>query len=152
VAVNRRRQRLIAGLDGVVDTALLGGLVGSLLAGAVATVIMLETLQFGPAVGAILRFERFGQPAPLWHVDAIRVADGQHCVMKPAIMGLVHGSMVVEARLPDGRTFRVHWGGGPSSDDSGNCGSAVDLNLGLVALRRLFEAQGAPGHWQVDGL
>jgi hypothetical protein len=67
-------------------------------------------------------------------------------------MGKVHGSMVVEQRLPDGRTFRAHWAGGPTSDGDGNCGSAADLTLGLVEMQTLLNADAATRHWHFVGI
>ena len=67
-------------------------------------------------------------------------------------MAVSQGSMVVERRLPDGRTFLAHWAGGPTSDDAGNCGSDVDLAIGLAAMQTLVSADATAVHWHFIGL
>jgi len=59
--------------------------------------------------------------------------------------------MVVERRLSDGRTFLAHWAGGPTSDDAGNCGSDVDLAIGLAAMQTLVSADATAVHWHFIG-
>ena len=146
-----RRRRIVADPTGTIGTVLLGCLIASLLAGAVGAATLLCTLQFGPSVGEILQFGPYGQTAPEWRVDAVRASDHRHCVLKPAVMGATHGSMVVEQRASDGRTFQAYWAGGPTSEGEGNCGSAVDLTLGLVEIQTLLNADAAARHWRFVG-
>ena len=142
---------MVADATEVIGTALLAGLIASLLASAVGATTLLGTIQFGPRVGEILQFGPYGQLTPEWRVDAVRSSDHRHCVLKPAVMGTVRGSMVVERRMPDGRTFQAHWIGGPTSEGAENCGSAVDLTLGLVQMQTLLNADAAVRHWHFIG-
>lgn len=145
--MNRRRQRLTTITADTIDTVLLASLIAALLAGAVAAATLLRTLKFGPPVGDILRFGPYAQPAPIWRIDAVRSSDHRHCVLQPAVMAKAHGSLVVEQRLADGRTFQVHWAGGPTGDADGNCGSAVDLTLEFPEMQTLVNADAAGRHF-----
>ncbi|HUB13247.1 MAG TPA: hypothetical protein VMB34_14960 [Acetobacteraceae bacterium] len=149
-AVNRRR-RLLREANEIAATASLACIVAGLLTGAVGAVSLLRSLQFGPPLGEILHFGPYNGWAPVWRIDAVRVADQQHCVLRPAIMAASRGSMVVEQRLGDGRTFVVHWAGGPTSDRPTNCGSAADLAVRLTAMQTLLNADAAGQHWHFVG-
>jgi hypothetical protein len=151
IDVNRRR-RLAFDPTEYISTVLLACLIACLLASAVGVATLLSTLQFGPGVGEILQFGPYAQMTPEWRIEAVRSSDHRRCVLKPAIMGQVPGSMVVEQRLPDGRTFRTHWAGGPTSDGDGNCGSAADLTLGLVEMQTLVNADAATRHSHFVGI
>jgi len=59
--------------------------------------------------------------------------------------------MVVERRLPGGRTFLAHWAGGPTSDDPGNCGNDVDLAIGLAAMQTLVSIDATAAYWHFVG-
>jgi hypothetical protein len=148
--VNRWR-RIVTDPTELIGTALLACLIACLLASAVGAATMLRTLQFGPPVGEILLFGPYGQMTPGWRIDAVRSADHRRCVLKPAVMGTGRGSMVVERRMPDGRTFQTHWAGGPTSEGDGNCGSTADLTLGLVEMQTLLNADAATRHWHFIG-
>lgn len=134
----------------MIGTALQACLLAGLLASAVGVAAWLHAMQFGPPVGEILRFGPYGQPAPIWQIQAVRSSDHRRCVLKPAVMAMAHGSVVVERRLA-GPTFQAHWAGGPTSDGDGNCGSAADLTLGLIEMQTLVNADGAGRHWSVVG-
>jgi hypothetical protein len=149
--VNRWRHRAVTRAAEMLETVLVGGLLACVLAGVVGALTLLPGLQFGPPVGEILTFRSYDRPAPLWHVDAVQSATNRHCILKPAVMASTHGSMVVERRLPDGRTFLAHWAGGPTSDGAGNCGSAVDLTIGLAAMQTLVNADSKAVHWYFVG-
>lgn len=146
-----RRRRLASDPTETIGTALLAGLIASLLASAVGAATLLCTLQFGPSVGEILQFGPYGQMAPEWRIDAVRSSDHRHCVLQPAVMGTRRGSMVVERRSADGRDFWAHWAGGPTSDGTGNCGDSADLTLGLVEIQTLLNADAAARHWRFVG-
>jgi hypothetical protein len=150
--VNRRhqRQRSATETGAMIGTVLQACLLAGLLASTVGVVALLRTVQLGPPVGEILRFGPYGQPAPIWQIQAIRSSDHRRCVLKPAVMATVDGSMVVERRLA-GSGFQAHWAGGPTSDGDGNCGSAADLTLGLVEMQTLVNADGAGRHWYFAG-
>jgi hypothetical protein len=108
-------------------------------------------VQFGPPVGEILTFDWYGRLTPAWRVNAMRSSTNRYCILKPAVMAATHGSMVVERRMPDGRTFLAHWAGGPTSDDAGNCGSDVDLTIGLAAMQTLVSVDAKAMHWWFVG-
>ena len=146
-----RRRRVTADATEMIGTALQACLIASLLASAVGAATHLRTLQFGPCVGEILRFGPFGQMAPEWQIEAIRSSDHRRCVLKPAAMGTAHGSMVVERRMADGRTFQAHWIGGPTSEGDGNCGNPADLTIGLVEMQTLLNADALTRHWHFIG-
>lgn len=150
-AMNRRRQRLLRDANGMVGTASVAFALAGLLIGMVGAVILLQTLQFGPPVGEILRFGPYDGWTPVWQIDAERSTDRHRCVLKPAVMAATHGSMVVEQRRDDGRTFLIHWAGGPTSNDRADCGSAADLMVGLTAMQTLLNADAAGQHWHFIG-
>jgi len=112
---------------------------------------LLSQVQFGPRLGEILTFQSYDQPRPTWRVDAKQSSNNRSCILKPAVMAVSHGSTVVERRLADGRTFVAHWAGGPTSDDAGNCGSDVDLAIGLAAMQTLVSADTTAVHWHFIG-
>lgn len=144
---NRRRPRLVTHAIDMIDTALLACFVATLLASAVAVATQLRTLQMGPPVGQILRFGPYAQPGPIWRIDAVRSIDRRRCVLQPTVMASAHGSMVVEQRLGDGRSYQAHWVGGPTSDGDGNCGNAVDLTIELPAMQTLVNADALARHF-----
>lgn len=146
-----RRRRLAYYSQEQIGTVLLACLIAGLLAGGVGVVALLPLVQLGPEVGEILHFGPYGQMAPSWRIDATRSADHRRCVLQPAVMGTEHGSMVVEQRLADGRTFRAHWAGGPTSSGDKDCGSPADLTLGLVEMQTLLNADAASRHWHFAG-
>lgn len=146
----RQRQRLAADTGETIRTLLQACLLAGLLASAAGVAAVLHTVQFGPPVGEILRFGPYGQPAPIWQIQAVRSSDHRRCVLKPAIMATAHGSVVVERRLA-GPTFQAHWAGGPTSDGDGNCGSVADLTLGLVEMQTLVNADATARHWYFGG-
>jgi hypothetical protein len=146
-----RRRRLAADAMETIGTALLACLIASLLASVVAAATLLDTVQFGPDVGEIVQFASYGHLAPEWRISAERSSDHRYCVLQPATMAAVHGSMVVEQRAADGRTFRAYWVGGPTSEGDTNCGNTADLTLGLVEMQTLRNADAASRHWAFVG-
>ena len=147
--MSRRRSRVHDRAVATLETALVAALIAAL---PVYALNLLSRLQFGPPVGEILTFRFHDQPRPTWHVDARRSSTNRSCILRPAVMAVSQGSMVVERRLPDGRTFLAHWAGGPTSDDAGNCGSDVDLAIGLAAMQTLVSADATAVHWHFMGL
>ena len=142
-----RRRRIATDHTEIIGTVLLAGLIASLLTSAVGAASLLRTLQFGPCVGEILVFGPYAQMAPDWRINAERSSDHRHCLLKPAVMGTGRGSMVVERRAADGRTFQAYWAGGPTSEGDADCGSVADLTLGLVEMQTLLNADAASRHW-----
>ena len=146
--MSKRRSRVRDRAVETLETVLIAGLI----AGApVYALSLLSQVQFGPPVGEILTFRFYDQPRPTWHVDARQSSTNRACILRPVVMAVSHGSMVIERRLADGRTFLAHWAGGPTSDDAGNCGSDVDLAIGLAAMQTLVSVDGASVHWHFIG-
>jgi len=138
--LDRRRQRMLRKASAVLDAALPAFLISGLLVGATASLALLDGMQFGPPVGEILTFGPYSQPGPVWRVTVTRIADQSHCVLQPAIMATGQGSLVVETRSADGRLYRAHWAGGPTSDHANDCGRTADLNIALAAMQTLVNA------------
>ncbi len=131
----------------MIDTALMACFIATLLASGVAAATQLRSLEMGPPVGEILRFGPYAQPGPTWQIDAVRSVDRRRCVLQPVVMAQARGSLVVEQRLADGRTFLAHWVGGPTSDGGVYCGSAVDLTIALPEMQTLVNADAAARHF-----
>jgi hypothetical protein len=149
--VNGRRHRPANRVVAMLETVLLAVLLASGLVYTVGLLSLLPQVQFGPPVGEILTFRWYGQPTPSWHVDAIQSPTNRHCILRPATMAAARGSMVVERRMSDGRNFLAHWAGGPTSDDARNCGSDVELMIGLAAMQTLVSADVTVVHWHLVG-
>jgi hypothetical protein len=149
--MNRRRSRLLRGANEMLGTASQAFLVAGLLTGLVAAASLLQSLEFGPPVGEILHFGPYHGWTPVWQVDAHNASDHRACVLKPAVMAMARGSAVVERRQNDGRTFLIHWAGGPTSDPRTDCGHTADLLLGLSAVQTLLNADVAGQHWYFGG-
>ncbi len=149
--MNRWRYRVVNRAIELFETILLAALLAGALISAVGALSLLPQVQFGPPLGEILTFGWYGQLTPSWHVDAVQAATHRHCLLKPAVMAATRGSMVVERRMPDGRTFLAHWAGGPTSDDAGNCGTDVDLTIGLGAMQTLVSVDAKAVHWHFVG-
>ena len=145
--VKRSRSRAVNCAIELFETALLGALLAGALVSVVGALSLLPQVQFGPPVGEILTFSWYGQLRPTWHVNAVQSSTNRYCILKPGVMAATHGSMVVERRMPDGRTFLAHWAGGPTSDDAWNCGSDVDLAIGLAAMQTLVSIDAKAVHW-----
>ena len=131
---------------GIGGAALLGCLLGVLLASSVAVVTEVRTLEIGPKVGDILVFRPGTQVASDWEFPAS--ASGQAaptCILKPNVMLSGGGSMVVEERLPTPREFRVHWAGPRTNDGASSCGSSADLVVSGPDLQLLTNAVGGAG-------
>ncbi len=149
--MNRRWARAVHRAAETLATILVAVLLAGAMISAVGAFSLLPRVQFGPPVGEILTFRWYGWLTPTWHVGAVQSSTNRYCILKPAVMAVSHGSMVVERRLPDGRTFLAHWAGGPTSDDGGNCGSDVDLAIGLAAMQTLVSADAKAVHWYFIG-
>ncbi len=141
--MNRRFTRVGTAVGECAGTALLACLVASLLAGAAAAAAFISTVEFGPRVGDILAFRTEGYISPNWQIDAVRAADGAHCALEPAVMSTGGGSIVVEQRLADAWTYRVHWAGTQTGNGPGGCGSKADLILALTSLQALVNIAGS---------
>jgi hypothetical protein len=152
----RRRRREIAGrpvrhgMETSLTTAILTLAAGALLTVVTGLWIMLELEQFGPAVGGIIVFrpdtaasERWSVRAALAEPAAGVARDLGYCVLSPAAMARLGGSLVVEARrMSRPPEYRVHWAGGPTAAGAGDCGTAADLVLERTELMRLANVAG----------
>lgn|SRR5579872_5760831 len=128
-------------------SAVLGGVLGVLLASCVAVVAAASTLELGPKVGDILVFKPGAQVPADWEFSAANQG-GQlpaSCNLKPDVMASGGGSLVVEERLDHPRAYRVHWAGTRTSADAGNCGATADLVVSGGDLQLLSNAVGGPG-------
>jgi hypothetical protein len=128
-------------------TALLGCVVGALLASSVAVVSAARTLELGPKVGDILVFRPGLQISADWDFSAVTTGDQLpvSCTLKPVVMGSGGGSLVVEERLDHPRAFRVHWAGGRTTAGGGDCGATADLIVSGPDLQLLTNAVGGAG-------
>lgn len=155
----RRRRRDVAGRPHrQSDETSLGTVILTLIAGALLTVTtglaaMFELEQFGPAVGGIIVFKPDAAATERWSVKAAIVeaprvglsgeTPSRHCVLRPNMMAVRGGSLVVEARrLSRPPVYRVHWAGGPTDGGPGDCGTAADLVLERTELMRLGNVAG----------
>ncbi len=127
------------------------GIVAVALAGMVGTMGLINQVgEFGPKVGDIVAFEpldpissdmRARLPAML-----ASGRSGVACVLDVRAMHANGGSMVIESREPGTNfSYRVHWAGPRSSNDSTDCGASADLLLNLEDVEVLAMAAGGYG-------
>lgn len=95
-------------------------------------------------VGDIIRFEPAQLPAGVPEERIVVHRAGQFgCVLDLRTIRRDGGSLVVESQLADGgRSFRLHWAGGRTTIDSGDCGVGADLIVDRRDLARLTRAAG----------
>lgn len=127
-------------------TALLACLIAALLATSVAMVSAATTVDLGPKVGDILVF-RHGARMPLdWDftVASAGVPDAT-CKLTPGVMASDGGSLVVEQRFEEPRSFQVHWAGGHTSMGNTDCGDNAVLVVPAEDLQLLSNAVGGAG-------
>ena len=67
------------------------------------------------------------------------------CKLQPVVMASAGGSLVVEQRINNSRTFRVHWAGRQTSEPASDCGATADLLVSRIDLQLLSNAVGGPG-------
>jgi hypothetical protein len=131
---------------GIGGAALLGCVLGALLASSVAVVTEVRTIDIGPKVGDILVFRPGAQVAADWEFPATAAGQtAQTCTLKPNVMLASGGSLVVEERLPGLREFHVHWAGARTNDGASNCGNSADLVVTEPDLQLLTNAVGGAG-------
>jgi hypothetical protein len=141
----RRRSGEPAG--DVLGTALVACLLAALLASSVAMVAAARTIDIAPKVGDILVF-RAGARVPIeWEFAAVTISDQLpiSCNLRPDVMALAGGSLVVEERFANKRMYRVHWAGQHTSDGENDCGAVADLLVSRSDLQLLTNAVGGPG-------
>jgi hypothetical protein len=145
-------RRIVDNVGGILTVARSPSLIASLLIAMTAELAFLNHIQFGPPVGAILTFGPYLHPVPIWHLTVLRDSDQRRCLLQPAVMATAPGSLIVEARSADGRSFRAHWAGGPTSDRAHDCGNGADLTISLPAMQTLMNADGlSHQHWERIG-
>lgn len=143
--MNGHRPRFNARPGEIAWTALMALLVSGLLAGSVAAVSRVGTLQFGPRVGDMLVFQPGSSAGTDRSIEVARAGGGADCVLTPKVMGQQGGSLVVEERLPASWTYRVHWAGGVTSAGAKDCGGSANLVVPVEDLRFLAYAAGGIG-------
>ncbi|MGH7043910.1 MAG: hypothetical protein ACREFY_17530 [Acetobacteraceae bacterium] len=108
-----------------------------------------EASHWGPRVGAIVSFAP-PSPGMAPDVDLTVTRLGPRgpvpCRLDSKVMAKTHGSLVIEATVPDQlHRYVVHWAGGPTSTGTDNCGTQADLVLGGESLGTLASAAGGFG-------
>jgi hypothetical protein len=125
---------------------LVAGVLGVLILGTTIEIVQ-RAASLGPKVGDMVAYngERDVSSDPGMRLDVTR-ADGKACVVDLATLRRGKGSLVVEERHPaPGRSYRVHWSGGPTSAGETNCGDGVDLTLKNDSLAAMAMAAGGYG-------
>ena len=134
-------------LSGQLRTALIAGVVATLLASAAAVVAAARTIDLGPKVGDILVFRTGARLPADWEFAVVTASDQLPvgCKLQPVVMASAGGSLVVEQRTNNSRTYLVHWAGRNTSDPDSDCGAAADLLVSRGDLQLLSNAVGGPG-------
>jgi hypothetical protein len=132
---------------GQLRTALIAGVIATLLAGAAAVVAAARTIDLGPKVGDILVFRAGARLPADWAFIVVTASDQLpvSCTLQPVVMASAGGSLVVEQRINNSHTFRVHWAGRQTSEPTSDCGPAADLLVSRIDLQLLSNAVGGPG-------
>ena len=149
---DRRRRAGEAEAGDIAWTVVAGGVVAALLASMVAVVVFVRTLDLGPRVGDILVFRPGANLQADWEV-AVQRPGGQlgrssvaeNCVLRPDVMTVEGGSLVVEERTVTPLRYRVHWAGPRTAIGGSNCGVAADLVVSRLDLQLLINAVGGVG-------
>lgn len=149
---NRRPPVGEAAAGQVAWTALAGCVVATLLVSLVGVITFVRTLDIGPRVGDILVFRTGAALHTDWEVVAERPSGptgmlpaSGNCVLRPDVMAVEGGSLVVEERTIAPLRYRVHWAGPRTAIGSSNCGVAGDLMVSRVDLQMLTNAVGGAG-------
>jgi len=123
-----------------------------LLLGMLSASMMMQRESSRPMVGDIVVFPPGMQDREFWRVAAPATIvteageAGRTCVLNSSVIGTDGGSLVVEARMGgDAQVFRLHWAGKRSDTGAQDCGSAADLLVGRIDLRKLATAAGGFG-------
>ena len=132
---------------GQLRTALIAGVIAMLLASAAAVVAAARTIDLGPKVGDILVLRPGARFPADWEFTVVIASDQLpvSCQLQPVVMASAGGSLVVEQRTNNSRTYRVHWAGRQTSEPASDCGSAADLLVSRIDLQLLSNAVGGPG-------
>ena len=137
---NRRGAK--GGSGETMRAVVLGFLIATILAGSVAVVSAAQRFDLAPKIGDILVFRPGANTGNDWEFTVAGPHDTT-CKLMPAAMG--GGSLVVEQRLNDAQSYRVHWAGQHTSEDAADCGRSADLVVPREQLQLLSNAVGGPG-------
>jgi hypothetical protein len=133
--------------SGLLPAALLAFVVALVgLAGAVK--LARTAVDFGPAVGDIVRFDPQGYlPVDIHTQVTAARADTSGCVLDLEAIHRNGGSLIVEQRYPGSGSarYQVHWAGPRSSEGASDCGHDADLMLDDTNLELLAMAAGGWG-------
>ena len=132
---------------GQLRTALIAGVIATLLASAAAVVAAARTIDLGPKVGDILVFRAGARLPADWEFAVVTASDQLPvgCKLQPVVMASAGGSLVVEQRTNNSRTYLVHWAGQQTSEPASDCGATADLLVSRTDLQLLSNAVGGPG-------
>lgn len=127
-------------------TAALAGAVAALLVSGVAMVAAATTVDLGPKVGDILVFRAGARMPTDWEFVATTAAmPATTCTLRPEVMAVAGGSLVVERRNEKPRSYQVHWAGNQTAPAGSDCGASAELILPHADLQLLSNAVGGPG-------
>ena len=122
---------------------MLASLLAALLVSSIAVAMRIE---IGPRVGDILVFRRGAYMPPDWEFTVVTTAvPAVTCSLRPNIMVAEGGSLVVEQRHQNPRTFQVHWAGMHTSTGASDCGASAELIVSKSDLQLLSNVVGGPG-------
>jgi hypothetical protein len=129
------------------STVVIAAVISAVIASGAAVMAAARTVDFAPKVGDILVFRPGTRLPPDWTFNAVVVSDQLpvSCTLKPHVMASAGGSLVVEQRVKDSHSYRVHWAGHQTSDGVTDCGAAADLWLSINDVQLLSNAVGGPG-------
>ena len=148
---DRRRRDSAAETGHVAWSVLAGGVLAAVLVATVAVITFVRTLDIGPLVGDILVFRPGSHLQTDWEVTAQRPAlpgvssVASACVLRPDVMTVEGGSLVVEQRTIGPLQYRLHWAGPRTAMGNSNCGVAADLVVSRLDLQLLISAVGGVG-------
>jgi hypothetical protein len=132
---------------GHIKTIVTAALIATVLASGAAMMAAARTVDLAPKVGDILVFRTEARLPADWEFNAVTLSDQLpvSCRLQPAVMASAGGSLVVEQRSNDARTYRVHWAGRETSGTGTDCGGSADLLMSRADLQLLSNAVGGPG-------
>jgi hypothetical protein len=144
ITIGRWRRNVATGE--VVRTAVLASLIAALLASSVAMVSAATRIEIGPQLGDILVFRRGARMPTDWEFTAMTTAmPAATCSLRPDIMAVEGGSLVIEQRRQSPRTSQVHWAGTRTSTGGSDCGGSAELVVSNADLQLLSNIVGGPG-------
>ena len=125
--------------------------VSVLLIGCIATFLLINLETLRPKVGDMVVFQPTAQQQDVWQIEVptYRPTKGGQfsCIMDPAVIGRLGGSLVVEARddTTPAAQYRLHWAGAHSAIGAGDCAGSADLAVSRADLQKLANAAGGFG-------